>query len=51
MMQDEWRRAGRVFGGLKVELDVFLGHIRDGDGEVDEVLGSIRFGRSLSPED
>lgn len=38
-------------GGLEVELDVVLGHVRDGECQVDKVLFGIGDRRSLSPED
>lgn len=38
-------------GGLEVQLQVILGYVRDGDGQVDEVLGGVRVGGALSPED
>lgn len=38
-------------GGLEVELDLILGDVGDGDGEVDEVLGGVGVGGSLRPED
>lgn len=37
--------------GLKVQLEVLLLHVRDDNGEVDEVLLGIRVGRALGPED
>jgi hypothetical protein len=37
--------------GLDVELQVGGGDIGDGDGQVDEVLGSIRGAGALGPED
>jgi hypothetical protein len=36
--------------GLEVELNLILGGIGDGDGEVDEVLLSLVGGRALGPE-
>lgn len=38
-------------GGLEVQLQVILGYVRDGDGQVDEVLGGVGVGGALSPED
>lgn len=38
-------------GSLEVQLDVVLGHVRDRDGQVDVVLGSIFGGGALGPED
>lgn len=36
--------------GLEVELEALLGHVGDGDGQVDEVLLGIGAGRALRPE-
>lgn len=36
--------------GLDVQLDVVLGDIGDGDGEVDKVLVGVGAGRALGPE-
>lgn len=36
--------------GLEVELEALLGHVGDGDGQVDEVLLGIGAGRALCPE-
>lgn len=36
--------------GLEVQLEAVLGDVGDGDGQVDKVLGGIRVGGALGPE-